>query len=99
MLMGLANANRCSDLAALDLNYRTFQRGGVRFIIPGLTKTGRSGPPIEAFYPAFPEDRKVGPVHTLIMRLDQSPFEDAQVGSQDMPFLSTQASKPATLGQ
>ena len=54
MLMALANADRCSDLAALDLNHCTFQGGGVRFIIPGLTKTRKSGPPVEAFYPAFP---------------------------------------------
>ena len=65
MLMALANADRCSDLAALDLDHRTFQGSGVRFIIPGLTKTRRSGPPIEAIYPAFPEDPKVCPVQAL----------------------------------
>ena len=67
MLMALANADRCSDLAALDLNHRTFQGGGVRFIIPGLTKTRKSGPPVEAFYPAFPEDPKICPVETLML--------------------------------
>ena len=39
MLMALANADCCSDLAALDLDFRTFQQNWVRFVIPGLTKT------------------------------------------------------------
>ena len=38
---------------------------GVRFIIPSLTKTRKSGPPKEAFYPAFAEDRRLCPVITL----------------------------------
>ena len=38
MLMALTNADRCSDLAALDLVYCTYQENGVKFIIPGLTK-------------------------------------------------------------
>ena len=41
MLLALTNADRCSDLAALDLTYRSFQGNGVKFIIPGLTKTRR----------------------------------------------------------
>ena len=56
MLMALSNADRCSDLVALDLNFRSFVGNGARFIIPGLTKTRRNGPPLEAFYPSFPED-------------------------------------------
>ena len=35
MLFALANADRCSDLGALDLNHRTYQGNGVKFIIPG----------------------------------------------------------------
>ena len=65
MLMALANADRCSDLAALDLDFRTIQQNGVRFVIPGLTKTRRSGPPMEAFYPSFPDETKLCPVTTL----------------------------------
>ena len=65
MLMALANADRCSDLAALDLDFRTFQQNWVRFVIPGLTKTRRSGPPMEAFYPSFPDETKLCPVTTL----------------------------------
>jgi hypothetical protein len=53
MLMALANVDRCSDLAALDLNLRSFQTEGVLFIIPGLTKTRRTGLPIQAFTHLF----------------------------------------------
>ena len=65
MLMALTNADRCSDLAALDLCFRSFHGDGVKFIIPGLTKTRRKGPPVEAFYSAFPEDPRVCPVRAL----------------------------------
>ena len=65
MLMALANADRCSDLAALDLNYAQLQTNGMKFIIPRLTKTRRSGPPLEAFYPSFPEEPRLCPVTTL----------------------------------
>ena len=65
MLMALSNADRCLDLVALDLNFRAYVGNGVRFVIPGLTKTRRSGPPLEAFYPSFPEDLCVYPVATL----------------------------------
>ena len=65
MLMALANADRCSDLVALDLTYRYFSVSGVRFVIPGLTKTRRNGPPVEAFYSAFPENPKLCPVQAL----------------------------------
>ena len=61
MLMALTNADRCSDLAALDLCFRSFHGDGVKFIIPGLTKTRRKGPLVEAFYSAFPEDPRVCP--------------------------------------
>ena len=63
MLMELSNADRCSDWVALDLNIRTYQAEGVRFVIPGLTIKSRcSGPPIVAFYPSFPGSPKFCPV-------------------------------------
>ena len=63
-LMALTNADRASDLHALDLRYRSFSPEGVTFEILGLTKTRRSGPPRQAFYPSFPE-KSVCPVETL----------------------------------
>ena len=65
MLLALTNADRCSDLTALDLSYRTYLGDCVRFIIPGLTKTRVSGPPLESLYPAFPENQRLCPVQTL----------------------------------
>lgn len=65
MLFALSNADRCSELASLDLRFRSVTREGVRFVIPGLTKTRRSGPPKDAFYPSFTEDRRLCPVVTL----------------------------------
>ena len=62
MLMALSNADRCSELASLDLRFRSHLREGVKFVIPGLTKTRRSGPPKEVFYPSYPEDEKLCPV-------------------------------------
>jgi hypothetical protein len=35
MLMALTNADRCSELASLDLSYRSYLRDGVKFVIPG----------------------------------------------------------------
>ena len=65
MLMALSNADRCSDLVALDLRFKSEQGNGVKFVIPGLTKTRRTGPPVVAFYTAFPEDPQICPVETL----------------------------------
>ena len=65
MLMALSNADRCSDLAALDLGFRSFQANGVKFIIPGLTKTRKTGPPKEAFYASLPESPLLCPVRCL----------------------------------
>ena len=64
MLFALSNADR-SRLASLDLRFRSVTREGVKFVIPGLTKTRRGGPPKKAFYPSFTEDRKLSPVVTL----------------------------------
>ena len=66
MLMALTNADRCSDLVAMDLSFHSFQDGGAKFTIPGLMKTRKDGPPIETFYPEFPMDPKLCPVQTLI---------------------------------
>ena len=65
MLMALSNADRCSELASLDLRFRSYLREGVKFVIPGLTKTRRSGLPKEVLYPSYPEDEKLCPVRTL----------------------------------
>ena len=102
MLMALSNADRCSDLAALDLNHRSFHCNGVQFIIPGLTKTRRSGPPLEVFYPAFPPEPKLCPMLTLQCYEERSGhFREASGGSNPL-FISVRRPhrpvKPSTLG-
>jgi len=57
MLMALSNADRCSDPAVLDLNFESYRGEGVVFAIPGLTKSRRSGPSLQAFYPSFQATR------------------------------------------
>ena len=65
MLMALTNADRCSELASLDLTFRAHLRDGVKFVILGLTKTRKSGPPKQVFYPSYPVEVKHFPVKTL----------------------------------
>jgi hypothetical protein len=105
MLLALTNADRCSDLAALDLSYRTYLGNGVRFIIPGLTKTRVSGPPLEALYPAFPENQKLCPVQTLRAYEQRTqPMRPSSGRTNNQPlFISVRKPhrpvKPATLGR
>ena len=65
MLIASSNAGRSSDLVALDLNFRQYTSGGVTFTIPGLTKTRRSGKPIQSTYSSFPDNSNICPVATL----------------------------------
>ena len=102
MLLALANADRCSDLAALDLNFRTYQTNGVRFVIPGLTKSRRSGPPIEAFYPMFMDDPKLCPVLTLRSYEERTVGHRKNTHPRNSLFISIKKPfkpvKPATIG-
>ena len=65
VLLALCNADRSSNLKALDLKFRLYTPEEVRFQIPGLTKTRRSGPPREVSYKKFGNDESLCPVHTL----------------------------------
>ena len=102
MLMALANADRCSDLAALDLSYHSSVGNGERFRIPGLTKSRRKGPPLESFYSSFPEAPRLCPVATLHCYIERS--KHLRCGSQgkDPLFISVRKPhkpvKPATIG-
>ena len=102
MLMALANADRCSDLAALDLCFRSFNGDGAKYIIPGLTKTRRKGPPVEAFYSAFPEDPKICPVRALQCYEERSKGLCSNPLSRNPLFISVHKShkpvKAATIG-
>ena len=89
MLMALTNADRCSDLVALDLNFLSYQAGGAKFIIPGLTKSRRAGPPIEAFYTEFPESPRLCPVRTLRAYENRSREFRRKPGEKNPLFIAT----------
>jgi len=88
MLMALSNADRCSDLAALDLNFRSYRTDGVLFTIPGLTKTRRSGPPLQAFYPSFSDNSKLCPVLALKVYEEKSKDIRGSMESRNPLFIS-----------
>ena len=97
MLLALANADRYSDLTAFDLSFRTYQTNGIQFVIPGLTKSRRSGAPSEAFYPKFTEDPKLCPVSALMIYEKTESFRRSS--SQNPLFISIRKPvKPAAIG-
>ena len=55
-LMALANASRCSDLAALDRDYLRWTSSGAQFTVVQLTKTHTPGPPKSVHYSSLSED-------------------------------------------
>ena len=59
-------------IAALDLSFRQCHSNGVVFTIPGLTKSRRSSPLIQAFYQTFAPDPKLCPVQILKAYEDRS---------------------------
>ena len=66
MLMVLVNANRSSELGALDVQFRVFRPEGVVFKLPSLTKKRSPGTsPKELFFGAFPHDNKLCVVECL----------------------------------
>jgi len=71
-LLALCNASRASDIKALDSRFKVFTDGGVKFTIPGLTKTLRSGPPKEVFFVEFKECECLCPVKTVKVYLDKT---------------------------
>ena len=82
MLMALSNADRCFDLAAMDL---TSHSNGVKFVIPDLTKIKQSGPPLEAFYPSLPEE-KLWPLMALRCYKERSGSLRKGTGAKDPQF-------------
>jgi len=63
--MALTNADRCSDLAALDRDYLWEIPSGAEFTVVRLTKTRMSDPPRTVCYPAFTGDVDICPISTL----------------------------------
>ena len=65
LLLALANADRTSDLQALDVRYVTFSPTGARFEVTNLTKTAKPDKSIVSFYPYFDSNPVLCPVRTL----------------------------------
>ena len=86
--MALYNADRSSDLIALDLNFRQYTSAGVSFTIPGLTKLRRTGQPIQSTCPSFPENAKLCPVTTLQQYEDRTASFRAKNSTDNPLFLS-----------
>ena len=64
-LLALTNADRASDLYLLTLSHRRYHEDRVTFLIEGLGKTRRSGPPREVSYHAFSDCPNICPMETL----------------------------------
>ena len=64
-LMALTNADKHSDLAALDRDYLQETPSGDEFTVVQLIKTRTPGPPRTVCYPAFTGNVEVCPVCML----------------------------------
>ena len=102
-LMALANASRCSDLAALDRDYLRWIPSGAQFTVVQLTKTRTPGPPKSVHYSSLSEDSEVCPVSSLRMYLSKTTDRAATVTLPKPVFLTTRRpfrrARPGTLGQ
>ena len=66
MIMAIIKASRAYLLHKLDFQYKVYKKDGVLFRVPQITKTGKPcRPRIEAFFPAFPQDRRLCAVNYL----------------------------------
>ena len=70
--MAITNADRASDLQALDRRFIQKTPEGMLFRVPDLTKTRRSGGPREVLYPKFVLDARICPVNILSLYLKVS---------------------------
>ena len=91
MLMVLVNANRRSELGALDVQFRVFKPEGVVFKLPSLTKKRITGaPPKEVFFGAFPHDQTLCVVQCLgdYMRSFRNLQDNQQVSRLILSYIS-----------
>ena len=102
-LMALANASRCSDLAALDRDYLRWTPSGAQFTVVQLTKTRTPGPPKSVHYSSLSEDAEVCPVSSLRIYLSKTTDRAATVTLSKPVFLTSRRpfrrARPGTLGQ
>ena len=96
------NADRCSDLAALDREHVQWTASGVEFTIVHLTKTRWSGPPRKVFYSRFADNSELCPVIDLQMYIDKTAEQAVTAGSPKPVFLTStkpfRRTKSGTIG-
>jgi len=100
-LMALSNADRCSDLAALDRDYMRWTPTGVHFTVVQLTKTRSSGPPRTVYYSALPNDRDICPVTNLRQYIEMTASYVSTMAPKPVFITSKKPfrrARPATLG-
>ena len=90
MIMAIIKASRADLLHKLDLQYRVYKQDGVLFRVPQLTKTGKpSKPPIEVFFPGFPQDRRLCVVDYLKnYERKTAKYSSIAVGRRGLHYLS-----------
>ena len=100
--MALANANRCSDLTALDRDYLKWTPSGAQSTVVQLTKTRTPGSPKSVHYSSLPKDAKVCPVASLWVYLSKTTDRTITVPSLKPVFLTSRKpfkrACPGTLG-
>ena len=101
--MALANADRCSDLAALDRDYLKWTPSGVQFTVVQLTKTRTAGPPRTVHYSSLPEDVEACPVSTLHLYIERTEDQTAKLAFPKPVFITSRKpfrrARPRTLGR
>ena len=102
-LMALANADRCSDLAALDRDYLKWTPSGVQFTVVQLTKTRTAGPPRTVHYSSLPEDAEACPVSTLHLYIERTEDQTAKLAFPKPVFITSRKpfrrARPGTFGR
>ena len=78
-LMALANADRCSDLAASDRDYLKWTPSGIQFTVVQLTKTHTTGPPRIVHYSSLPDDVEAFPVAALHLYIKRTVDQTTQL--------------------
>ena len=101
-LLALVNADRCSDLAALDRDHIQWTASGVEFTVVQLTKTRRLGTPKKVFYATFRDNNELCPVTVLRLYMDKTAEQTAELASPKPMFLTSRKpfrqARPGTIG-
>ena len=80
MLLALTRPSRSSDLSSLDLKYMKVLPDGIQFDPAELAKQSRPSKPVASFlFPAFPSDKRLCPIATILANLHRSPLEVLEV--------------------